>query len=214
MSNKEFDEFIEMYSEFRLPFWIQTRTETVTLEKMERLKEVGCHRMSTGLEHGNEAFRKSILKKQFKNNDFIKAAGEIYEAGIPLTVNNIIGFPHENRDLVFDTIRLNRKIKFDSCNAYAFYPFMGTPLYDLCLREGFLNDVDTTKGCLTKGSRLNMPGLSNEEIRGLMRTFVLYVKLPLEMWPEIKIAEKFDEEGNAKFRELREIYLKKFLQKV
>lgn len=211
MSDNKFDEFIDLYNEFNLPFWIQTRPETVTLDKMKRLKEAGCHRISIGLEHGNEEFRKKILKKNFKNEVFIKAAEAIYEAGIPLTVNNIIGFPFENRELIFDTIRLNRRLKFDSCNAYAFYPFRGTPLYELSKKEGFLTDYDNAQGCLTKGSRLNMPQLSNEEIKGLMRTFVLYTTLPESYFPKIKIAEQLNPEGDNMLTELREIYLEKFL---
>jgi hypothetical protein len=34
---------------------------------MVKLKEVGCHRMSIGLEHGNEDFRHRLLKKRYKN---------------------------------------------------------------------------------------------------------------------------------------------------
>jgi len=206
MDDKEFDEFVGVYSKFKLPFWIQTRPETVRLDRMKKLKELGCHRMSIGLEHGNEDFRKKILKKKFSNDVFVKASDIIREVGIPLTVNNIIGFPFETRDLIFDTIRLNRRISFDSCNAYSFYPFIGTPLYELCRKESFITEADNSKGCLTKGSRLNMPQLSNEEIRGLMRTFVLYVKMPERLWPQIRIAEKFDEEGNKKFSQLRELY--------
>ena len=40
MSNKEFDEFIEMYQDINLPFWMQTRPETVTDYNMSKLKSV------------------------------------------------------------------------------------------------------------------------------------------------------------------------------
>ena len=35
---KEFDEFCEMYSDINLPFWMQTRPETVTDYNMKKLK--------------------------------------------------------------------------------------------------------------------------------------------------------------------------------
>lgn len=210
MSDDEFCEFVEMYSEFSLPFWIQTRPETVRQEKMDKLKIIGCHRMSTGLEHGNSEFRKNVLKKGFKNKTFIDAAKMISRAGIPLTVNNIIGFPFETRKLVFDTIELNRKIMHDSCNCYSFYPFKGTALYEISKNEGFIRKDLSGRGCLTVGSSLDMPQFSNEEIRGLMRTFVLYVKMPKMFWKEIKRAEKFDEAGNREFERLKGIYLEKY----
>jgi hypothetical protein len=42
---------------------------------------------------------------------------------------------------------------------------------------------------------LRMPTISKEEISGLAKVFSLYIKFPKERWPEIKIAEKDDEEG-------------------
>ena len=54
MSKKELDEFCEMYSDINLPFWMQTRPETITDENMSKLKKVGLHRISFGVEHGND----------------------------------------------------------------------------------------------------------------------------------------------------------------
>ena len=38
-SNNELDEFCEMYKEINLPFWIQTRPETVTEDKLKKFLE-------------------------------------------------------------------------------------------------------------------------------------------------------------------------------
>ena len=64
MSNNELDEFCEMYKEINLPFWMQTRPETITDYNIKKLKEVGLHRISFGVEHGNEEFRKKILDRR------------------------------------------------------------------------------------------------------------------------------------------------------
>ena len=45
---------------------------------------------------------------------------------IPITINNIMGFPDETRELIFDTIELNRQLGTDSVNAYIFTR-LGTP---------------------------------------------------------------------------------------
>ena len=47
-------EFCDMYEEFSLPFWFNTRSETCEQETLARLKEVGCYRVSYGIECGNE----------------------------------------------------------------------------------------------------------------------------------------------------------------
>src|SRR5205085_101387 len=50
----EIKAFAEMYAEFRIPFWFQTRLEDIDAEKLGWLAEAGCYRISFGLEHGNE----------------------------------------------------------------------------------------------------------------------------------------------------------------
>lgn len=170
INDKEFDEFIRIYKKIRLPFWMQTRPETLTQERANRLREVGCHRVSMGLEHGNEEFRKKMLMKNFKNEQMIMASEYLKSAGIPLSINNIIGFPDETRELIFDTINLNRQMIFDTTNAYTFTPFYGTYLHNYCVEKGYIQP-DTIAGCLTKDTVVNMPQLPREEIVGLMRTF-------------------------------------------
>ena len=119
----EFYEFCEIYEDIKLPFWIQTRPETVRYEQFKRLKDIGCHRISFGIEHGNEKFRAEVLGRYFKNRGIIEKLKIVNKVGIPFSVNNIIGFPGESRELVFDTIELNRKIKADDRSAYPFTPF-------------------------------------------------------------------------------------------
>jgi hypothetical protein len=51
-----------------------------------------------------------------------------------------------------------------------------------------------------------MPQITKEEINGLQRTFALYTKLPKKYYDDIKVAEKFDKEGDEKYKELSEIY--------
>ena len=205
MNDKEFEQFIGFYSGIGLPFWIQSRAETITRYRAEKLKEIGCHRMSIGLEQGNEEFRRNRLEKQYRNQQMIDAAVILKEVGIPLSVNNIIGFPDETRELIFDTIELNRKVPSDTTNAYAFTPFHGTPLHDYCVEKGWV-DRDSFFGCVTVDVPLDMPQLSVDEIRGLRKTFALYAKLPREYWPRIRRAEADDEEGRREYSALAKIY--------
>lgn len=209
MDDKEFEKFIKMYSKIKLPFWCQTRVETITEYRIKKLEEVNCNRISIGLEHGDEQFRQKIIGKGFSNQKLLDAFKIFNNSSIPITVNNIIGFPGETRELVFHTIELNRQLATDSVNCYYFTPYRGTPLRDLALKEGYITE-ETTTATLIGGSVLNMPTLSRDEILGLVRTFCLYVKFPREEWPQIRIAEKFDDEGNAMFERLSKLYYERF----
>ena len=210
-SDKEFDEFIETYSDYKLPFWCQTRAETVTDYRMKKLKSVGLHRMSIGLEHGNEQFRRDVVIRNYSNSVIQEAFAITAKYEIPVSVNNIVGFPLETRELAFDTINLNRKIieGIDTANCYAFAPFHGTPMRDLAVEKGFL-DKNTIGTCLTKGSQLNMPNFPQEQIYGIMRTFNLYTRFEKSRWKEIEIAEHETIEGNMVFEKLRDEFLAEY----
>ncbi|HOW35823.1 MAG TPA: radical SAM protein [Candidatus Omnitrophota bacterium] len=210
-SDAEFNQFLEIYKEINLPFWVQSRPETITEYRAKKLKEIGCHRISLGLEHGNDEFRKKVLKKKFDNEVMIRASKILADAGIPLTVNNMIGFPDETRELIFDTIELNRQLVTDTMNCAVFAPFHGTPLQKLCVERGYVSE-DTIFGSINVDIPLNMPQLTQEDIRGIRRTFSLYVRLPKSNWPQIRRAEKFDEEGNRIFAELSKMYQEKYFK--
>jgi len=209
MSTREFDKFVDMYQHIALPFWMQTRVETLTEHRMQELERVGCNRISMGLEHGNEDFRNKIINKGFSNQDIIEVFQLLDRYSIPVTINNIIGFPGETRKLIFDTIELNRQLGTDSVNAYIFTPYRGTAMYNDAVSDGFVDPSKETNSIIT-GSILDMPTISKDEILGLVRTFSLYVKFPKEEWPEIKIAENFTQEGDEKFAELSERYYERF----
>ena len=207
MSEKEFDEFCEMYSEFKLPFFMNTRPETVTERRAKKLKEVNCHRVNIGVEHGNPEFRAEIVGRKYKNELAIKAFELMYEAEISTVSNNILGYPNETRELIFDTIELARKLKCNDINAFTFIPYQGTSLRGLCEEKKYL-DKEKLANIYETDSLLNMQTISKKEIGGLVKTFLLYARLPRKLWKEIKLAEEPTEEGQNKFNELMSIFKK------
>ena len=212
-TDKEFDEFVEMYDNIRIPFWCQARPEQITEERIRQLRSVGLHRMALGIEHGNEEFRRRVVNRKTSNKVIIKAFEIISDNALPagVSVNNIVGFPTETPELAMDTIELNRSIadKVDTMNCYAFTPFHGTPLRELSVKMGYIEE-DTFTGCLTGEPVLNMPQFPKERIKGLMRTFSLYVRCGKDMWGDIRIAENFMPEGERMFNKLREEYIHKY----
>jgi len=207
---EEIEEFGKIYSrDIGLPFWCQTRIETITEKRIKLLENMNCDRISIGLEHGNEKFRKTMLKKAFTNKMVIDNFRLLAKSRIPVTVNNIIGFPDETRELVFDTINLNRKITADSINAFFFVPYSGTFLRQYSIEKGYI-PADKSNFSPMIGSVLDMPQLTADQIMGLVRTFPLYVKMPREHFTKIAAAEQLNKEGNAAFLELSEVFFKQY----
>ena len=205
---REVQEFAEMYKDFKLPFWCQTRFEDVDEDKIGWLREVGLYRMSFGLEHGNEEYRKKKLFRNISNKAMVEKAKILGDFELPYSINIIIGMPYETRELIFDTINLAKDIKtFDSIAVNIFAPYRGTVLRKNAIDEGWLDPTLQATSFIEK-SILTMPKpyLQPEEMLGLQRVFPLYVTMPESRYPEIARAEKFDSIGNELFEKLSEKY--------
>ncbi|MFQ5713577.1 MAG: B12-binding domain-containing radical SAM protein [Candidatus Scalinduaceae bacterium] len=192
-----------------LPFWCQTRPETVTEEKIKILKDMNCQNTQFGIEHGNEDFRTKVLGRRYTNEQMLDAFKIVEKYKIAYTVNNIIGFPDETRELVFDTINVNRQINPTTMNVYFFTPYKGTRLHQYCIDKGYLDKNDRVHQLLD-GVPLKMDSISYQELKGLQRTFPLYAKMPEDMFGKIRIAERFDDEGNKTYEKLKKIFYEKY----
>lgn len=63
-----------------------------------------------------------------------------------------------------------------------------------------------------RSSILNMPQFTSDQIKGLVRTFPLYIKMPESYFEKIKIAEQLNQEGDEMLAGLREIYFKEYFK--
>jgi len=210
-TDEELQEFAQRYiKEVNLPFWCQTRLDTFTDFRTKLLAEMGCKAVSVGLEHGSEEFRKNILKKFISNENVLKSFKLLKKYGISVTVNNIVGFPDETRDLVFETIKTNRMVnKYvvdgSTLNTFIFTPYSGTPLREYCLSMGYINDDKNDDTNMYAVSVITMPTIGKEEIEGLQRTMPFYIKLPKKYFTQIKKAEKNNEKGQEMYRKMTEL---------
>mgnify|MGYP001162601602 CR=1 FL=1 len=206
-------EFCDMYEEFSLPFWFNTRSETCDYDTLTRLKEVGAYRISFGIECGNEEFRQKILRRKISNAELIERFKVIAETGVVFSLNVIIGMPGETRDLVMDTVRLIRSIDgYDALTVSIFSPYHGTVLRDVAVANGWLDDREISNHT-TASSILTMPRpyLNSDEIDGLVATFPLYCYFPEDEWDRIRLAETPDDVGLRVREEYSKIYRESFL---
>jgi anaerobic magnesium-protoporphyrin IX monomethyl ester cyclase len=204
-------EFAEMYKEIGLPFWCQTRPETLTKERVRILDEMGCADISIGIEHGNETFRREVVGRNYSNTLLLERICNVRNASFGVRVNNIVGLPKETRRLTWDTIEINRKIHsaVQCANAFHFAPYRGTRLRKLALSLGYITE-DTRIEHNTKDTVLNMPQYSRDEINGAIRTFNMYLRFPESYFAKIAVAERFDDEGNAMFEALRDEFIQRY----
>ena len=83
-----------------------------------------------------------------------------------------------------------------------------------CIEKGYLSESEGISvnpiGSPIGSSILEMPQFSKDDIEGLLRAFVLYVRMPEEYFPKIKVAEQLNEEGEHALRELREVFFREY----
>ncbi len=173
---KELKKYAELWNKYiKLPFYVTTRVEVATEDKVSLLRDMGCATVAFGIECGNEKYRREMLTRLTTNAQIIKAFKLCKKYGIRTTANNMFGFPYETEDLIFDTIKLNIDADPDSYSLSIFAPYIGTKLHEICLKEGYIEPGIPRKISMIDESILTMPQLSKDRIRELYANFVKYV---------------------------------------
>ena len=194
MSLSYMERFAEEYREkINIPFWCQTSAATLTERKVQLLKNMNCTSVSIGVEHGNEQFRKTVLNKNITDAQVYSSLALLKKYDIRSSAYFMVGLPFETRELVFETIKMYKKL----INEYGaapsgiqcFYPFPGCALYDVCIKNKFISDkADVSNSIFTPA--LDMPDLSYDEILGLKRTLYAYSVLDEILYPIVKVCEE------------------------
>jgi radical SAM superfamily enzyme YgiQ (UPF0313 family) len=140
-----------------------TRVDMVTKDLLRTMKEAGCIGVWFGVESGSQRLLND-MHKGISVDQTIKAFKWAREVGLRTLAQVIIGFPGEDRETAWETIRLVEKISPDEVGFYnVATPFPGTPLYDQVVENGWLRVTDFEKYDTTKPI-FETPLLSMKEI--------------------------------------------------
>lgn len=140
--NKEWRrEFCQKYKErINIRFFCLLRANIVDEEFVKLLKDAGCYRISIGVESGNEYIRNTVMQRSMQTDQIIRAFDLCHKHGMQTNALNIIGTPGETEEMIWDTIKLNRRLKPTSSGVNIFYPYKGTKLGDDCFDKGVVNE--------------------------------------------------------------------------
>jgi len=135
-------EFCGLYArEIGLPLVCQLRVNIVEEGLLADLRRAGCVYVSCGVESGNERMRNQVMKRNISDRQIVDAYALFKRYGMRANAINMIGLPHEDEDMIRDTIALNRRIRPDSSGVNIFYPYRGTELGDRCFAEGLVDEA-------------------------------------------------------------------------
>jgi radical SAM superfamily enzyme YgiQ (UPF0313 family) len=135
-------------------------------ELFRAMAEANFREVAIGLESGNERLRKQVLRRDYANEDFLKAAELAHKYNIRVGVYNMIGIPGETHAEHMETVRLNRAAKADFDFTYIFFPYPGTELHKLCREQGLIGGEDSLADAAAERTRpfLDLPGYSRLEV--------------------------------------------------
>ncbi|HNW93048.1 MAG TPA: radical SAM protein [bacterium] len=128
-----FAAFSERYRrEVALPFTCNLHPTLVTASSVAQLRAAGCTRVQLGVESGSERIRRTVLGRAISNPDLQRAIQLLQAAGLRVQTFNIVGFPGETIDEMWDTVQLNAGLRPDLAQCTIFYPYPGTALHAEC----------------------------------------------------------------------------------
>ena len=106
---------------------------------MKDLARSYCFKIQFGVESGNDFVRNEIMKRSMERSTIVEAFKLARKYNIKTNAINIIGVPGETKEMLLDTVKLNREINPTTSNVNIFYPYKGTPLGDMAFEKGLVN---------------------------------------------------------------------------
>lgn len=195
-----FDKFLDLYKkEIGLPCTGNIRFDILTEDTVRRMKESGFYTIDMGLESGDPEMRFKYLRRYQTDEMIINCSKWFHKYGIAQLTYNIIGLPYEDIHKALKTIKLNARIKSDRTVPNIFYPYDGTPLYEIAKQAGFLPEGDFTK----RRVPLIQPQFPEEQVLFVASYFMHFVKryriafalprflgVPYEKWLDHRVCGK------------------------
>jgi len=197
MPIEKLEELSKLYKDnVGIKFFTMGRPEPLVAnpQKVKVLAEMGCEMIALGAESGNEELRRTVLKRPMDEDILKKAVEIIKNQGIKVSLFNIIGFPTETKEMIFETIELNRRIKPDSYSVRFLHPYPGTAIRDFCIERQYITgDFEKEKrASFLMEPILNLPSPphpTKQELIDLKQNFGRYVKMSDKEYEEIKAKE-------------------------
>lgn len=174
LNRERLKNFCEDYpKKIGLPFYINSRVDTIHPEQYPMLKQAGCKRISFGIECGDDFIRNEVLKRNQSDEQIIKAFQLARSQGIQTLSYNMVGIPLETKESIQKTIELNRKCLPDFVAVSIFNAYKGTEVYEFCKEKGWLQNIRGRSYFQT--SNLKHPNFSLRELKTIRDDFGYHV---------------------------------------
>jgi radical SAM superfamily enzyme YgiQ (UPF0313 family) len=202
-----FEEFCERYpKEFGFPIFVNARPEQIDEDVCRRLAAARCQRVTMGIEHGNEEFRRKVLRRGMSNEGIAQAFALCRRYGFRTKAHFLVGLPGETPELHADSVRLAARIRPDSFNLHIFEPYPGTTLGDVCWKENLIDPERAGKEFVGQTDTvLRLPQFPRRLILRAFRRFAFRVYRRESLWKAVPYRIYYSRWGEALIRGLHPI---------
>lgn len=171
------EEFAQKWPErVGLPFACNININYLKESDIIALKHAGCVSVQFGLESGSEEVRLKVYKKGYTDEVVYGIPKLLRKHKITYRTNNIMGSPAETLEDMFETARVNKRIKPNGCTVLIYRPFKSTVLG---IEDFALGRVDEQKDIgpsIQNDSMMKRDDL--REVVNLQKLFNLVVYMP------------------------------------
>jgi radical SAM superfamily enzyme YgiQ (UPF0313 family) len=160
-------------------------------ELFAAMRKANFRFVNIGLESGSERVRKEVLKRYYTNADVVKTVQGAKAYGFRVNLFVLIGIPGETLEDFRETVRVLREASPDYCGDSIFYPYPGTELYEVALRQGLIGGGQE-EAMERRRATLDLPGFSRDQIMRGYIWFDHYVYRGVRPWYQIypRVANK------------------------
>lgn len=187
------EEFLPRYKQdIDLPFSCLARANHVNPRILDLLKSAGCHRITVGIESGNDDVRNRILKRNMSRDAILQACRLVKEYGIRLQTANILGIPGGSLEADLETLDLNIQCRSDYSGVTLLQLYHRTEIYDWAESLGMIDpqaNLRTHAFRHTSLLKFDNP-LEKRKVENLQKLFPVTVAFP-RLRPLVKYLIRF-----------------------
>jgi len=157
----------------------QARADAITEPVAKALGSSGCTYVDLGIESFDDEILKYI-KKGITSDDIYRSIALLQKYKVPVKLNVLIGTcPLETVDTIRDTVRRAKRLKVDQVMINIVSPFPGTELYNLAIKNGWIEGGEYRPTDVQRESILNYPQLTTRQMeRALFRANLSFFTSP------------------------------------
>jgi anaerobic magnesium-protoporphyrin IX monomethyl ester cyclase len=135
--------FAEEYKkEINIPFYCLMRSNTLSENIAQLLREAGCVSIGMSIETGDEQVRNNILNRNLPNEAVLKSFEIASKYGLKTYANCMLGIPGTRLKDDYLTVKFVKKLKVTVPTFAIFAPYPGTELTTYALENGLLDKID------------------------------------------------------------------------